>query len=368
MKKPTIVLASLLKPVDDTRMFEKLGRSLEQSGKYQVIIVGYPSSKPITNTNIRFYPLPKFKRLSIGRLMARLKVLQLTLQVRPQLFIATTHELLIVAVVNRILFGTKIIYDIQENYYRNILYSSSFPAALRLPLAALVRLKEKLTYPIVSHYFLAERGYQKELTFIRKKFTIIENKCSVPGPFVRVESKFKQRMLFTGTLAESTGIFEVISLVKKLHSLDSRLQLLIIGYCALSSTYEKLLSAISDSPYIQLTGGNFLVPHAQIVEAIQQSDAGFIYYPPSPHTINSVPTKLYEYLAYQLPIITQPNELWESIWRPCAGAVTVDFTNPDAASLLESFSNHVFYTHRPINVIWESEEPKLLSSVEVVLK
>lgn len=43
MKKRRIVLASILKPVDDTRMTEKLGATLAQVEGNEVYVIGYPS-------------------------------------------------------------------------------------------------------------------------------------------------------------------------------------------------------------------------------------------------------------------------------------------------------------------------------------
>jgi len=42
MKKQRIVLASVLKPVDDTRMFEKIGKSLSRNPDYEIFIIRYP--------------------------------------------------------------------------------------------------------------------------------------------------------------------------------------------------------------------------------------------------------------------------------------------------------------------------------------
>ena len=63
MKKRRIVLASLLKPVNDTRMFEKIGVSLAQSGQYEVHIIGYPSGTSVSEPNVHFHPLPRFKNI-----------------------------------------------------------------------------------------------------------------------------------------------------------------------------------------------------------------------------------------------------------------------------------------------------------------
>ena len=46
MKKQRIVLASVLKPVDDVRMFEKIGKSLSAITGHDVFIIGYPSKAP----------------------------------------------------------------------------------------------------------------------------------------------------------------------------------------------------------------------------------------------------------------------------------------------------------------------------------
>ena len=123
--KKTIVIASVLKPVDDTRMFEKFGISLSDSGNYKVVIIGYPSIVKPAYPNIDFIPLNPFKRLSIGRILAPFQVYSKLYKVKHDILIVNTHELLIVALLNRIIFGGKIVYDIQENYYRNILFTDA---------------------------------------------------------------------------------------------------------------------------------------------------------------------------------------------------------------------------------------------------
>ena len=92
-----------------------------------------------------------------------------TIQVQPELLIVNTHELLIVGILNRILFGTKIIYDIQENYWRNILLTNAFYKPLKPLLAGWVRLKEMSLLPFYHGALLAEKGYERELKSILKK-------------------------------------------------------------------------------------------------------------------------------------------------------------------------------------------------------
>ena len=382
MKKRRIVLASLLKPVNDTRMFEKMGSSLAKSGQYEVHIIGYPSSTPISESNVHFHPLSKFKRISLDRLAARLKASQFIIKVKPQLLIVTTHELLGVAILIRILFGTKIIYDIQENYWRNIRYANAFPKLIRPFIAILVRLKEYVTSPFFERFLLAEKCYVDELGFIKNKFLVIENKCKVPSDFHRKPNKDFIDVIFTGTMAESTGIFLAINLAKKLHAAESKTRLTIIGYCSQPNELRQIEEEVSMNPFIRLIGGKDLVSHASIMSAIVTANFGIVSYPKSRHIENRIPTKLYEYLACQLPIILQNHKPWIEICNPFNAAIPINFENPEIESILVQITKRSFYStsvqpqvladSNPGNsnvsdtLTWRGEEIKLLGLVNII--
>lgn len=368
MKKRRIVLASVLKPVDDTRMFEKIGASLSKVNDYEIFVIGYPTSgAPKNHQRIIQLPLKSFKRISLGRLLAPWQIMKIVYKVKPEILIVNTHELLIVGMLNRIFFGTLIIYDIRENYWRNILHTKAFPTPFRPLFAAWVRLKEILTGPFFLAFFLAEKTYAKELGFLRNRHIILENKMVVPDGFKRSMRSEKIRLLFSGTLSESTGVFEAINLAKKLHQVDSKTELTIIGFCALPSTLLKIQKEIAAMLFITLIGGDRLVPHDKILEAIAATDFGIICYPPSHHIENRIPTKLYEYLACRLPIILQKQEPWVEICKPYQAALEVDFLNIQPTELLNLMASTSFYNSDPVNVTWASEEPRLLKKVSDIL-
>ncbi|MBX2894183.1 MAG: glycosyltransferase [Cyclobacteriaceae bacterium] len=360
MKKRRIVLASILKPVNDTRMTEKLGASLAKVEGNEVYVIGYPIQTNSSLGSIISLPLKPFTRISLGRLLAPLSVLKKCIQVKPELLIVNTHELLIVSIVNRILFGTKIVYDIQENYPRNILYTPAFPLLLRPVLAAWVRLKETLLTPLFNSIILAEKCYKQELPFVRKNYVVMENKAILPDHFERQPPTNKIRLIFSGTLAESTGVFQAINLAQKLHQLNPKVELEIIGYCARTTTLTNIRSAISGSSFIKLTGGNYLVPHTEILEAIRTASFGIICYPPAPQVQNKVPTKLYEYLACQLPILLRNEPTWSALCELYSAAVIVDFNKPDPTAILAQMDKS-FYTSKPINVTWQTEEARFIN-------
>lgn len=366
MQKTKLVIASILKPVDDTRMYEKFGLSLSQTNKYDINIIGFCSKNNPDATNITFHPLFNFKRLSVARLIAPFKCFRAIIKVKPKILIVNTHELLLVAFLYKILFGTKLIYDVRENYFRNILHTTAFTKLVRPLIAGYVRLKEYASTLFVDQYILAEKAYQDELRFVKNKSVIIENKyrpSSNKEYGIRATDKLK--LLFTGTIAESTGIFEAINIAKALHQIDPTIELNILGYCAKKETYHKLIAATEPYAFIHLKGGDYLVPHDVIISAIHQADFGIIYYPNNPSTVSSTPTKLFEYLGSQLPVLIQKHHAWNSIVDKYNAGLVVDFDDIDYADLLAQMKSKQFYRNvETDDLLWASEEPKLLVCIE----
>src|SRR6478735_3109399 len=106
-------------------MFEKLGATLSE--EFEVSIIGYPSTSNPSQSDIKFIPLPAFGRLSFKRLIIPWIVFKNINKVNPELVIINTPELLFIAVLSRIFFGRKIVYDVLENYYWTIRFTPTYP-------------------------------------------------------------------------------------------------------------------------------------------------------------------------------------------------------------------------------------------------
>lgn len=365
IKKTRIVIASLLKPVDDTRMFEKLGQTLAE--KAEVHIIGYPSKVSVNHPTITFHSLQPFKRLSSGRIVSPYKVFTKIFHIKPDTFIITTHELLMIGVLAKIFLSCRLIYDVQENYGRNILYTTAFPKLLRPFIAVYVRCKEWLSSPFVNHFLLAEKGYETELNFPGSRKTVIENKTKKVDTNTKKKNNGHINLLFTGTLAETTGVFTAIELAQRLHTVDSSIRLTLIGYCSLKETLEKIKNKIRDTDFITLVGGDHLIPHSEIISQIQSHDFGIIAYAENPSVVNSIPTKLYEYLGYQLPILlVDHNKAWIDRAKPYQAAIPFNLSELKPDELLSLMKSRSFYNSIPTDVFWDSEAEKLNKVVLMV--
>ena len=364
IKKRRIVIASVLKPVNDPRMFEKMALTLAQ--QYEVHIFGTEASVEPPNDSIFFHPLLSFQRVSIDRLLAPWRLLGRIIALKPPLVIVCTHELLWMVLLAKIFVPCRVIYDIRENYFRNILYTDAFPPVVRVFIALYVRCKEWITAPFVNRFYLAEAGYAKELSFVSDNTVVIENKLKKIQ--VPTEEKWSAvdgniHLLFSGTLAHTTGVFTAIELSRNLHKINNRIRLHIVGFCPMPAVRQEIRDAVHGNSFIEFQEHETPVTHTGILRAIQKADAGFISYPPNPSTVNTIPTKLYEYLGYSLPILLIDHPVWSKICAPYPAAVIFDPANPDFTSMLEALTSTRFYDTPADIAFWESEEKKLLQTI-----
>jgi glycosyltransferase involved in cell wall biosynthesis len=362
MRKTRIVVASILKPVSDTRMFGKLATTLAANDQYEVIVVGKRTNPLPQHSRVQFVCHPDFGRLSLRRLFAPFRVAVKLRKLQPDIIIAATHELLIPAISRKIASDVKVVYDVQENYHLNILHTNAFPPVVRNIVAWWVRSKELLSASFVDLFILAEKCYATELPFTAARSIVVENKAALPDGFTRQPENENIRLLFSGTLDESTGVVEAIGLAKSLHALDSRVQLHIIGYASRESTRRKLIDAARDSSFIQLTGISAVVEHRVVVEAIRCANFGVISYPSLPHIANRIGTKVYEYLAAGLPIIAAGHLKLASQF-PDAAAIEIDLKNIDAETLLKKMRSHI-PSPPDLSACWSKDAKELSAAIQ----
>lgn len=372
MSEKRILLASLLKPINDSRMYEKLGLSLSKLPRASIFIAGYQAPVPLNApANISFHPVFSFRRLSLGRARAQLLFWKLLLQVKPHVVIVTTHELLLISSLYKFIYRCKLTYDIQENYTLNLKAQNSYRPGVKHVLAAGVGSIEKLTAPAIDHFLVAEKSYLQELTFLENKYTLLENKYkpginyTIPVTPVKLLPLQPLKLLYSGTISEVYGIFEAIRLTERLHNLNRQVSLTIIGYCAQDHVLDKLRKELQNKPYIKLVGGDSLVPHQQIVQEITQSHVGLLPYQPNKSTFSCIPTKLYEYMAHALPMVVQYNPRWDQMLQEQQAGFSIDFQQPDPELILKDLIQRTYYAGGvPAGAFWNQEEAKLLALLE----
>jgi glycosyltransferase involved in cell wall biosynthesis len=368
MSKKNIAILSVLKPVDDTRNFEKLATSIGNTNKYAINIIGFYSKNLPEAKNIRFHPIFNFDRRSMKRILASIIIWRLLIKVKPELIIATCSELLIVTVLYKILFGSKIIYDIQENYFRNIRYTSTYPSFVRVPLSYLVRFIECTTAPAIDRFFLAEKVYLLQMKFVKDKALVIENKAHICKLCHSPQRRPNQKkvILYSGTIARHYGIFDAIRFAEELYSQGNDIVLRIIGFAPDINIRQELRRIAEDKPFIEALGFEYLIPHNQIIKEIKRADFCLLPYKKNKSTEGRFPTKLFECLVMQIPVIISPNPRWNKVIEEYNAGILFDFQSDKIQWDQVSASSYYGKNHAE-EFLWESEETKVLHAVESLI-
>ncbi len=306
MRKRKVAIASILKPVDDPRMFDKMGRTLADANEFDVVIIGYPSRILPSHPAIRIVCLTRFNRVGPGRLLMPWRVLLALLRERPNLLIVNTYELMAIGTLVKLFTGSRLVYDVRENYAENIRHTTTVISLLRTPVSNILRVWQRFFARFCEHIILAEDAYRTELDFVKRvPHSVVENRAVPPTSVKAFHTEPNMLMLlFTGTVAESTGIYKAVELVIRMAK-STTVKLHVVGRCARRHDLQKLQNLGSKHKFLQFDIDREPVPHSIIQDAIAEADVGLVCYPASAHTSNRIPTKLFEYMAQGLPFIIE---------------------------------------------------------------
>ncbi|MGD1889706.1 MAG: hypothetical protein ACFB15_03760 [Cyclobacteriaceae bacterium] len=368
MKKVIVVIASVLKPVNDTRMYEKMAQSLISIGKFSVNIIGFSSITHSDFRDIKFHPIFQFKRREYRRIVANVHFFFRLLNLRPAVAIITTPELSPAILLFGYFFpATKIVYDIRENYQRNLFSNHQGKSRLRRLLIILVTRWENLLIRCSDQIIVAEQGYlleKPQLASVPK--VVIENKVVPPSQSFR-KSKLGSpiKLLYTGTVSTPYGIWDALRFSKQLHdALAGKLRFEVVGHVTQSDTYQRLIGMLSEYPWIQATISENPIPHSTLLKKIEEADFGIVCHQLLPSIWNCFPTRIWEYMAYRLPFFLQNHHPWVSYCQPWQCCIPVDFsmeTWPMENLISRVFKEDFYQNSIPSDIYWEKE--KFLSTV-----
>ncbi|MEP5612701.1 MAG: hypothetical protein ABJP45_10655 [Cyclobacteriaceae bacterium] len=362
-----IVIANTLKPVDDVRGYEKIAQSIAKTNKYQVNIIGNTGKKESDHPSIKFHEHDISRKNLFGRIVSRINIMQMIFRINPSIIIVQTHELLYVTVIHKLLRRSKIIYDVREDYKKNMQYLSRWPYLLRLILAISIRTKERLLTPFIDQFWLAEKCYLYEINFPRKRSHVLENKALLID-----QSSLRSdgiHCLYTGTISEYGGIFLALDVYKKMKEHEPQATLTIVGQCHDPKLLRDLNSFSETDKGIKLSISENPVDHTEIVKHILKATLGIISYQSNPVNANKVPTKLYEYSLYRLPFLIQQETPWEEKGKRLGGAIPIDFENPNVSIIIDQLKSREYFFHSnyPDGQTWNSQEGKISDYLNALL-
>ncbi|MEM0939505.1 MAG: hypothetical protein AAF600_03525 [Bacteroidota bacterium] len=359
-----IAIASILKPVDDVRGYWKMAQSLAKTNKYEVNIIGNVGKKESDHPKIIFHSNRINRNQWVKRIILPYKTLLTVFKLKPSIFIITSHELLLISLILKLLINSKIIYDVQENYRYNINLREGL---LRKIYSHLVGLKEDILSRGIDHFWFAEKCYLEELNYGENNYSILQNKAI---KIDKIDSRLDDiRIIFSGTISNYSGALIAMDIMLRIISEKPKSQGMFIGQIHDLKLELILRERINKNKNIQMILSRHPIPYDQILEKIQWANLAIIAYIPDQVNHRKMPTKLYEYSRYGLPFLVQEKTLWSKTGKRMGGAIPIDLLNPNLEKITETLETpkRLFPTSYNYNDTWEHESHELIDSINHLL-
>ena len=255
-------------------------------------------------------------------------------------------------------------YDIQENYFFNFLYQKNYPWGIRHLLALYVRTKEIILSHFVAHFILAEQCYADEIKFVKQRYSIIENKCIPAAIALKKQDQLPTEFLISGTISKEYGVFDALDFFKQLPA--NKYKLIIVGHCPNKRTFSALKKEVNGIENIDLIVSTTPIPHQNILALFATNTIALLPYQVNKSTENKLPTKLYEYIGFGIPVLISPNPIWDKIINTHHAGLSIDFQSPiniddirRSLTLIKSIQAIDLK-----DVMWIYEESKLLTTID----
>lgn len=298
-KQHNILIASVLKPLDDHRLSEKWGRYFNQKQNYKIHIFG--------RNNHSKQPYYTHNSLEGNSLKNRIKAIfnysKLLKSLKPKIVIITTFELLLVSYIySKRNKSTAFFYDVSENYKLNLKSQGNY-SIWKLPLLIkIISFNESIVHKFIKHYFYTEEIYRHQMKFLQKSnSTLIENRYSYPVP-IKSDNKSKDiTFLITGTISDSYGLKTGLEWFEHIKTIFPNAKLKIVGHSTTLFNIEKsesIITNISNAP----------LSHKLILQEIANADYILMPYKWSESFYGCTPTKLYEALELNTPVIISESD------------------------------------------------------------
>lgn len=202
-----------------------------------------------------------------------------------------------------------VVWDVHEDTAATLHVKPWLPAALAAPAAAGVRRLER-SVERRMHLLLAEDGYRSRF---RRPHPVVPNTTRVPASTVAPDDP---RVVYVGHLTRARGVHEMVELGALLRSRSAgRLRVQLVGHADAEAT-ALLTRAL---PGVEWLGFR---PHAEAMTLVGGALAGLSLLHDEPNYRVSQPTKVVEYLAHGVPVVTTPlPRAAELVERTGAGVV-----------------------------------------------
>ena len=286
---------------------------------------------------VEFVALRK-PRGRIGQLRSIPAVLQVLLRQRADLYHFQDPELLPVALLLKLFFRKKVVFDSYEDFAAMALTMRGTPRPLRAVLAATVGGLQRvaalsfvglMTADSGTLRPVARVGHSRKLTFYN-----FPNLEVFPAPKATATKDFD--VVYRGGLSERAGTWVLLEAVRLLAACGRNVRVLLIGYCddgEVERALRERVVSLGLAPQVEITGR---IRHSEMAQALGRARIGICPLQDIPKFRVNIPVKVFEYWACGLPVIASNLPPIRPFFKNVHGGIL--FSPSDSAELAQAIS------------------------------
>ena len=318
---PSILVVSVVHDPEDSRIRHRQIPALLADGwqvTYAAPFHAYGVPAPIL-PGLRTVDLPR--ALGRARLSANRAARALIKAEAPQHDLVLVHDPELVAAAAGLRLGN-LVWDVHEDPAAALVAKDWLPQRAKTPVGGAWRTIERLTER--SHrLLLAEYDYQDRF---RRPHPVVPNAVTVPP---EVAAPGPDRVVYLGTVTMARGTATMVALARELARVtEGGVQVEVIGG-ARDSESKALLQAGADEGVLRWHG---FQPAAIALPLLPGALAGLSLLQDLPNYRHSRPTKIVEYMAHGVPVVTTPLPVAVALVESAGAGIVVPFDDAEAAT------------------------------------
>ena len=321
---PSVCILTTVHSTFDTRIFHKEAKTLVSAGYEVTLIVQHERNEAVEG--IQVLALPKSRSRFHRMFGTTWKAFRLALAQSADVYHIHDPELLPVAALLKIVTRGKIIYDVHEDVPRQILRKHWIPKVLRHPVSIGFSLAERAFARLLDQVIPATQMVAHH--FRHPRIEVIHNYPDLemfrelpPSP----KEREANRLVYIGGISRARGIVEMTK------ALDPVLCPRDVGLTLIGGfVLPELEQEVSELPGFRRVDYLGSLPWHDAWSLARGATAGLVLLHPGPNHTDNLPTKLFEYMAAELPVIASDFPLWREIVEGSQCGVTVDPLDPKA--------------------------------------
>jgi len=322
-QKKKVCHISTVHTLHDTRILYRECASLADSG-YDVTLV-ITSDKDEVINGVKIAHIPRQKNRFFRMLMSPLNALGRALGTKAAVYHLHDPELIPLGLILRVL-GKKVIFDVHENIAENIKEKKYLRFRNQLAL-----IYKGFEWAAARYFYLilAENSYLKTYEYRTKRLKVVLNTPDIAF-FERFDVEDRRafnKLYYIGAVSQDRGtitMIEVMELLKKEHP-D------LIYDCVGPALGAQHGLVVNNPRYANVEATYKLhgrMPLAEGYEISRRAALGIAILNPTKNYFESYPTKIFEYMAIGLPVVTSNFPLYRDVIEANECGICVDPGNP----------------------------------------